>query len=527
MDNEKRAGSYRSIGRIVGLVVTIAMLIAVVLALFWIFFLPERRFLFGTLGAVTQRISDVTGLDETLVKGIVTVLTLPLFAVLGTSYWEILKKKLNPLLLYRDWKGWVVVGYVAAYWILVGTLQQRAPRWCVVTPEGLKGFDIQRPDPVYGLPSHRCSPLEIAIIRGQRRVVEVSVTDPAHTQFFDTSTEPPQPLIWYSIGLNDQFHFYNGPGADRENQILQPITRKIVGEIVQRYREEERRISAEQREQGASHGTETESSNSPSAGSTSSTAGSPPPETNAVQSSNVSADLKERQWIGYFLKASEGPPVDGMKTFFDSTVSPYFGQSTVGWAAIAEDKEHYFARFPSIEYTLVGEPRVLRQSEDSRTIEFDVRYVNTRRDGARMRGLSHMMANLSLVNGQWRISGIWEKTAAKSNASDISEAASRQGVLSGSAVAVPPDVMSSRKISGDNPEYPAIARAARIQGTVTLQATISPTGEVEKSTVVSGPPMLQMNAQNAVRTWRYQPYMVNGVAVEVTTQINVTFKLGV
>jgi protein TonB len=76
------------------------------------------------------------------------------------------------------------------------------------------------------------------------------------------------------------------------------------------------------------------------------------------------------------------------------------------------------------------------------------------------------------------------------------------------------------------PQYPAIAKAARIQGTVVLQATISKTGSIENLRVVSGPPMLQQAAMDAVRQWRYRPYLLNGDPVEVETTVNVVFNLG-
>jgi protein TonB len=76
------------------------------------------------------------------------------------------------------------------------------------------------------------------------------------------------------------------------------------------------------------------------------------------------------------------------------------------------------------------------------------------------------------------------------------------------------------------PQYPAIAKAARIQGTVVLQATISKSGTIENLRVLSGPPMLQQSAMEAVKTWRYRPYLLNGEPVEVETQVNVIFTLG-
>ena len=75
------------------------------------------------------------------------------------------------------------------------------------------------------------------------------------------------------------------------------------------------------------------------------------------------------------------------------------------------------------------------------------------------------------------------------------------------------------------PVYPAIARASRTQGTVVLQATISRNGTIENLHVASGPAMLQQAALDAVRAWRYRPYMLNGEPVEVETTVNVVFKL--
>lgn len=75
------------------------------------------------------------------------------------------------------------------------------------------------------------------------------------------------------------------------------------------------------------------------------------------------------------------------------------------------------------------------------------------------------------------------------------------------------------------PEYPPLARAARIQGAVVLQAVIAKDGTVEKLRLLSGHPMLAQAAIDAVRQWRYRPYLLNGEPVEVDTQITVNFVL--
>ena len=71
------------------------------------------------------------------------------------------------------------------------------------------------------------------------------------------------------------------------------------------------------------------------------------------------------------------------------------------------------------------------------------------------------------------------------------------------------------------PKYPPLARQARIQGTVVLQAVIGKDGSVQNLHVLSGHPMLTPAAMDAVRQWRYKPYRVNGEPVEADTQINV------
>jgi protein TonB len=76
------------------------------------------------------------------------------------------------------------------------------------------------------------------------------------------------------------------------------------------------------------------------------------------------------------------------------------------------------------------------------------------------------------------------------------------------------------------PVYPPIAKAARVSGTVVLQATISRTGSIENLRVVSGPAMLQQAALDAVKSWRYRPYLLNNEPVEVETTVNVIFTLG-
>jgi periplasmic protein TonB len=75
------------------------------------------------------------------------------------------------------------------------------------------------------------------------------------------------------------------------------------------------------------------------------------------------------------------------------------------------------------------------------------------------------------------------------------------------------------------PEYPTIARIARIEGVVVLEAVISKDGLIENLRVVSGHPALIPSAMDAVKQWRYRPYLLNGIPVDVETKITVTFSM--
>jgi protein TonB len=75
------------------------------------------------------------------------------------------------------------------------------------------------------------------------------------------------------------------------------------------------------------------------------------------------------------------------------------------------------------------------------------------------------------------------------------------------------------------PLYPAIARAAHQQGTVTVEALISTTGRIEAAHAIAGPVMLQGAAVDAVRNARYHPFLLNGQPTEVNATFSIHFTL--
>ena len=76
-----------------------------------------------------------------------------------------------------------------------------------------------------------------------------------------------------------------------------------------------------------------------------------------------------------------------------------------------------------------------------------------------------------------------------------------------------------------SPTYPEVARAARVQGVVILEATIGPTGAVTDVNVLRSVPLLDEAAIAAVRQWQYTPTLLNGVPVPVIMTVTVNFSL--
>jgi protein TonB len=87
------------------------------------------------------------------------------------------------------------------------------------------------------------------------------------------------------------------------------------------------------------------------------------------------------------------------------------------------------------------------------------------------------------------------------------------------------NVQAANLIKKVTPLYPALAKSARVQGTVRFQAIIGKDGTIQNLQLISGHPMLVGNATEAVKQWIYKPTLLNGEPVEVITQIDVNFTL--
>lgn len=107
------------------------------------------------------------------------------------------------------------------------------------------------------------------------------------------------------------------------------------------------------------------------------------------------------------------------------------------------------------------------------------------------------------------------------------------GVL-GAPVAPPPppklvriggNLAAPKLIHRVNPEYPAVAQSAQVQGMVVLEATVDPNGRVDQVNILRGHPLLQQAAIEAVKQWRYAPLMLNGKPTPFVLSVTVSFAL--
>ena len=86
-------------------------------------------------------------------------------------------------------------------------------------------------------------------------------------------------------------------------------------------------------------------------------------------------------------------------------------------------------------------------------------------------------------------------------------------------------ILTGNLIYRVDPDYPAMARAGRVQGEVVIEVTIDKTGNISRATVVKGPTLFADAALAAVKQWKYRPYVQGGNPIEVESTVTVRFHL--
>jgi TonB family protein len=117
--------------------------------------------------------------------------------------------------------------------------------------------------------------------------------------------------------------------------------------------------------------------------------------------------------------------------------------------------------------------------------------------------------------------------ALQTNVNPPGEAKNGAPVVKNGVVSLSTAEATDNLVTKAAPVYPAMAKAAGIEGTVRLNAVIGKDGHIKELRVISGPVMLRQSSMDTVRQWVYKPYLLNGKPVEVETQIQVIYTLGV
>jgi protein TonB len=151
-----------------------------------------------------------------------------------------------------------------------------------------------------------------------------------------------------------------------------------------------------------------------------------------------------------------------------------------------------------------------------------------------VKNLSDMSASLTAHPVAARRAAADDAEPAPSVDAGSSASGDLQGISSASDLAPPPlpaapaikvggDVQPPKLVTSVMPVYPSVARSAGVSGKVVVQASVSATGAVVATKVISGPVLLRPAAVDAVRRWKYQPATLNGTPVAVDITVTMTF----
>jgi TonB family protein len=159
---------------------------------------------------------------------------------------------------------------------------------------------------------------------------------------------------------------------------------------------------------------------------------------------------------------------------------------------------------------VVAEPELLRGFEKSENPK--------RRFGIRpIFALAAFLTVSAAASGWWQWQHGWAELEAQLPA--------EQAVLVQPQLKVPAGELEQRLIHKVIPEYPEAARHSGVQGTVALDIVVSAEGAVTQVKFVSGPEAVSQAAMDAVRWWRFEPYLVNGQPTAVETTLLLNFRL--
>jgi hypothetical protein len=178
---------------------------------------------------VVDEVVSVTGLSQTLVRGIVILLLLPLLWIIPV----LVKRRHN----YNKFAWAGVMVYVAVFFLSIFYFSQSiyfrhdkkaTLKWYALTPDGVKYYDTPGIDPVYGI---ELKPLTPDVVRKLKLLEkgDFKPIDPEKVSLFNPITGEPQ--AWYSRTASNVYEFYDKPGYHPRSGVpLLPVTKEVYSE---------------------------------------------------------------------------------------------------------------------------------------------------------------------------------------------------------------------------------------------------------------------------------------------------------
>jgi hypothetical protein len=221
------------------------------------------RFVTGTIDRVVNDIVRVSGLSPMLVKGVVIIVTIPFFWAVAkfTKTWWGASAVEAGLDLYLNKYGIIIVAYVAAFFLTMHFASRSSYydttgknlKWCSETPEGIRAFDVEGVDPVYGVPLKPCSAGQVRALRKDQVGIQgpalLKVADPRTFEFFDGVSG--RPKVWFHRNPDATYELYDKAGVHpRTGAPLTAVNAAVIQELIQ-LNEQGRARAEEQRQQEA------------------------------------------------------------------------------------------------------------------------------------------------------------------------------------------------------------------------------------------------------------------------------------
>lgn len=212
------------------------LIIAAVLLLLLVgSFIFAGQFVITTINYVVGNLANRSGMSVFLVRSLVIAATIPFFyavAQLTRSILGLLGFGLNPLGIYKNKYGAIVVAYIAIFYgaMYWASLDAYAYKFCADTPEGISVSDGPGKEKVYGNELQPCSIEQIEELRNNSGKLaaprEIHIANPAGYAWFDVAGRP---RVWYGQDLDGHYHFFDHAGVNpNTGHPLQPVTEDVI-----------------------------------------------------------------------------------------------------------------------------------------------------------------------------------------------------------------------------------------------------------------------------------------------------------